>query len=92
MRVLFGPDPIEFANQPPQWICTVCEKRERWGPDWRYYGSYLDEDAGELPFVVCSDDCFSSGAAKALIRQTKQLARWRMGPGGAVRQKRRKAV
>jgi len=43
------------------WICDACNKREIWGPGWRWYGSLADEDDGHIPRLVCSDECAAGG-------------------------------
>lgn len=45
------------------WICDVCTKREKWGNDWRWYGSMRDEEQekNSKPLIItCSNNCRAS--------------------------------
>lgn len=65
--MLFGPDPIDRMGGVRFWVCSVCGDAAHWGKGWRVYASLADEDAAEIPFVTCSDDCADSDRAKFLV-------------------------
>lgn len=45
------------------WKCTVCRKREPWGPGWAWFGSWRQLDlTGEPEFVACSPECRQKSA------------------------------
>jgi hypothetical protein len=41
------------------WICSNCGERQRWGPNWQYWGNVECTDCGtaRVDWVVCSENC-----------------------------------
>ena len=81
MRVLLGPDAIEFEGGRRHWICSVCGRTGRWSDAWSAYASGLDYDEAEIPFVVCSDACRDSDRGKLLQAYADSLGSRQMGTG-----------
>lgn len=53
------------------WRCDGCGRVARWSPEWRSYGSVLEEDEGLLRWVACSDACMAvmpAGLTRVSIR------------------------
>lgn len=73
MRVWLGQDPIRFPEGRRHWICSICSHTARWSDTWASYGSLGLEDAGEVCFVTCSDDCRNSKRAKQLTVMARQI-------------------
>ena len=87
MKVLFGPDPIEFPVNPGErpryhWICSVCGTQEPWGPEWRSWASLADEECLQLPVVFCGATCRDSKPGKILQKRAEALPNHRFDPGG----------
>lgn len=82
-RVLLGVGPEPFptvargriardGTQEPdrqryRWTCSVCDRRDAWFDSWQAYTSFLHDEAGEVLFVTCSEDCRKSDRTKLLI-------------------------
>ena len=37
--------------------CDVCGKIDNWNDDWQWFGSYQDQEDGELLLYICSIEC-----------------------------------
>lgn len=54
---------IDFVENPvtvPRvWICSVCGKKDYWGPMWIYHGNIECKICwtARIDFVMCSDEC-----------------------------------
>jgi hypothetical protein len=51
--------------------CSVCGTKGEWGPGWYWFGSFFDEENGDIPVMVCSPEC-------------KQIAESELHPSGCT--------
>ena len=63
------------------WTCDICGKKEPWGDQWRWYGSYRTyEETGEPEFVACSMACRNDDRTKALVEEAAHRPKKRAAP------------